>query len=882
MIDHTRARLEVEGAVAGEVRTTLSHRRLVLSALLLPIVLASVILSRQYVVGAALQAEIRFAASADPMVEVSGPVQYRITVSNWGFAEATRLLVTHVLPDGFAYESGSSEVEVDGQVVSLEDPDVQAQSLTWGEFGIAAASGVFDNHYGVHTFIQDLCTESYVDLQLDKALELVGVGGYVTQLLYPVTEATLGPNPCWVYFVDEAYNRQLIPVVRLQGEWGGDFWLKPEPDSPGDYASLAKAYKRVVKGLPRRDGHLLYVQVWNEPDLPLEWSGEANAVEYGHFFVDVAAAIHRIGDSRIKVLNGALTPGNASFTRQLTGVPRFVDSFDLWASHCYPLNHPPAYNIHNGTARYPQYAIDSYLLELQALSTYGGRRGVKVVLTETGYALHDRTFRFEGYPAITEDNRAHYMRRAFRDFWASWSEVVGVTAFELVDPYGTWQEWDWLYPGTDLPHKQYTVVSGQPKPEPLEVFPSALVISFQARAAGVAGTYRSDVTATAENATIYPLLSAAPVIVVDELHTQHLPLGAGGGATLSTSVEAESQAESASDLDHLLDQLEASAGELPLPFQGPITYLGDQSHPEEGPTIRGRIELGADPQGVALDPRRDRVYVTLSDGGLVAVDTQSDRVVCVTRVGRDPQGVAVDQSTGLVYVADHGSGTLSVVAGLGCGGVTTLTGLEGPNAVAVDESTGRIYVGDCAADQVVVLETDSQQVVNRLSVGSCPENLALDRESGFLYVGHSGDGTVSVIDLEDLEITATVRVSQGPVFGLATDEAAGEAYVVCLDAPPRRRLAVVDGDKGEVERSLSGGWDRPLSGTYAAALDTDRGRLYVADGQELLLLNAEDLTLTSVTSVDAAIYSLGLAVDGSRERIYLVDSAGGALLVLEH
>ncbi len=863
-----------------EVRKILSHGRFAVWALSLSVFLASATLPLRFGLSAALLAEIRFSASADPMVQVSGSVEYRTTVSNWGFAEASDMFVTHVLPDGFSYEAGSSEVEVEGQVLPLQDPDIQGQSLTWGEFGMVAASGVFDNHYGVHTFVQDLCTESYLDLQLDKALELVGVGGYVTQLLYPVTEATQGPDPCWVYFVNAAYDRQLVPIVRLQGEWGGDYWLKPEPARPGDYSALARAYKRVVKGLPRRKGRLLYVQVWNEPDLPLEWSGEPNAVEYGHFFVDVAAAIHRIGDSRIRVLNGALTPGNAFFTRQLTGVPRFVDSFDLWAAHCYPLNHPPGYNIHDGTARYPQYAIDSYLLELRVLSKYGGRTGVKVLLTETGYALYDRTFRFEGYPAIAEDNRAYYMRKAFQDFWPSWSEVVGVTAFELVDPYGTWQEWDWLYSGTDLPHKQYTVVSALSKPEPLEVFPSSLIISFRARVADVAGTYRSDVTATAENAAIHPLLSAAPVIVVDELYVQRLPFGARAGAALPSSLETQDEPEVAGDLDYLLDQLEVSAGDLSPALEAPITYLGDPSRPAEAPAIRARVELGADPQAIALDPQRNRAYVTLSRGSLVAVDTQNDRVVCVTQVGSDPQGVAVDRSTGLVYVANYGAGTLTVVDGLGCGGVTTVNGLERPSDVAVDESAGRVYVSDCGAGEVVVLETDSQRVVQRLVVGSCPENLTLDRESGFLYVGNSGDGTVSVIGLEDLEITATGRVSQGPVLGLAVDSAGGETYVVCLDSPPRRRVTVVEGRSGEVERSLAGGRDRPLSGTYAVTVDTDRGRLYVADGQELLLLDAEDLTLTSVTSVDAVTYSLGLAVDTSNGRVYLVDSAGGALLVL--
>lgn len=844
--------------------------------------LAALALFQRTALLASPPADVRLAASARPMVETGSLVEYRVTASNWGFGPAAGLVVSHTLPTGFSYEVGSSEVEVDGHISSVEDPEVQGQDLTWGTFAIPAASGVFDNHYGVHTFVQDLCAESYVDFQLDRALELVGVGGHVTQLLYPVTASTPGPNPCWVYFVAGAYDRQLVPVVRLQGEWGGDYWLKPEPDSPGNYTSLAQAYKRVVAGLPRRDGHILYVQVWNEPDLPLEWSGEPSAAEYGHFFVDVAEAIRGIGDSRIKVLNGALTPGNAFFTRQLTGVPGFVGSFDLWASHSYPLNHPPGYNIHDGTARYPQYAIDSYLLELRALAQYGGRSGIKVLLTETGYGLYDRTFRFEGYPAITEDNRAYYMRTAFHDFWASWPEVVGVTAFELVDPYNTWPQWDWLYPGTDLPHKQYTAVKGLPKPEPLEIYPARVVISFRAQAAGVPGTYRSDVRAIAEGVTISPLLATAPVIVVEELRTQSLPLGAKAGAVAQMALEGASESEWDAGVQELLDELDASLMETAPPAEGALTYLGATSGQAGAPEIRARIEVGFDPQGVALDPQRNRAYVTLSEGSLVAVDTTSDSAVCLVEVGTGPQGVAVDWLSGLAYVANRDAGTLSIVEGVGCGVVAALTGFETPGDVVIDGLARRAYVSDCAAGQVVVVDVGSQRVVDRLAVGSCPETLALDEGSRLLYVGHSGDGTLSVIALDSLETGATVRVSQGPVLGLAAASGTGQAYAICVDSPPRRRVAVVDGHRGEVTASLAGGWDRPLSEMYAIAVDSESGRLYLADGRELLVLDAEDLTLESAAPLGAATYEHGLALDASRDRIYVVDSAQGALLVLEH
>jgi uncharacterized repeat protein (TIGR01451 family) len=855
---------------------------IVISALLLSILPAILWLAQRSTLLASSQPDVRLAASGEPMVEIGGPVEYRVTVSNWGFAQATGLVVTHTLPTGFTYEAGSSEVQADGHLVSVEDPELQGQDLTWSSFAIPAAGGVFDNHYGVHTFVQDLCTDSYVDFQLDKASELAGPGGHVTQLLYPVTADTPGPHPCWVYFVEAAYDRQLVPVVRIQGEWGGDYWLKPEPDGPGNYTSLAKAYKRVVDGLPRRDGHNLYVQVWNEPDVGLEWGGEPNAVEYGHFFVDVAAAIHSIGDPRIKVLNGALTPGNAFFTRQLTAVPGFVESFDLWASHCYPLNHPPGYNIHNGTARYPQYTIDCYLLELRALSTYGGRRGVKVMLTETGYGLYDRTFRFEGYPAITEDNRAYYVKTAFRDFWASWPEVVGVTAFELVDPYGTWPRWDWLYPGTDLPHKQYTVVRGLPKPEPLKVYPRSLTITFQARAGGVPGTYESDVQAIAEETTISPLVGAAPVMVVEELHTQRLPWGAKGAAAPYAGLEGELEAEWIAGVEELLEGLDASLSETPPPAQGLVTYLSSPSRPEEAPEIWARVELGSEPLGIALDLQRNRAYVTLSEGRLAAVDTDIDRVVCTMEVGRDPQSVAVDRASGLVYVANRDDGTLSIVDGVRCDVVATLTGFETPGGVVVDQLARRVYVSDCEAGQVVALDAADQTVVRELPLGSCPETLALDEESGLLYVGDSGEGTVSVIGLDGLEIEAEIEVSPGPVLGLAADAGTGQAYVICLDTSPRRRVVVVDGWGDEVKASLAGGWDRPLSEAYAVAADVGSRRLYVMDGGELLVIDAEELTLESATPVDAVTYEYGLALDASRERVYVLDSARGTLLVLEH
>jgi uncharacterized repeat protein (TIGR01451 family) len=829
---------------------------------------------------AALGPEVRLEADAQPMVEAGGSVRYRIGVSNWGFGQASGLSITHSLPEGFTYESGSTQVWLEGAVVSLEDPDVQGTSLTWGPWVLPEASGAFDNHYGVHTFVQDLCLESYVDFQLDKALDLVGVGGHVTQLLYPVTVSTSGPSPCWVYFVEGAYDRALVPVVRVQGEWGGDFWIKPAADGPGDYTSVAEAYKRVVAGLPRRDGHTLYVQVWNEPDVSLEWSGESSASEYGHFLVDVARAIHSIGDPRIKVLNAGLTPGNVWFIRQLTDVPDFVQSFDVWASHCYPFNHPPEYNIHDGTARFPQYAIDCYLLELSALSTYGGRSGVKVILTETGYQLYDRTFYFEGYPAITEDNRAYYMERAFRDFWARWPEVVGVTPFQLVDPYGSWSGWDWLYPGSDLPHKQYMVVKALTKPSPLRIYPTEMLITFAASVTDVPGTYFSDVAATIDDGVVAPLESTAPVTVVDEVYERYLPLAGNGTHRPQAGLEAGQETEGSPATDSLPDEIESWALEPEPAEPAGVRYLHSARSSVEGLAVVSRIEVGDGPQAIALDPSGDRAYVTLEEGVLVTLDTVSGQVLCRASVGRDPQGVAVNPSSGDVYVANHGDGTLSVVHDAGCGEVGTVTGLTQPSALVVDDPAGRIYLSDPTAGQLVILDIERLQVTARISVGSFPDAVAMDPTSGLVYVASAGDGTLSVIEPDSLRVVSGADVAQGPLFGLAVDGTAGAVYVVHLGPAPTRQISMIDGRSGGVVVSLVGDREHPLNELYAIALDGERDRLYLAAGKELLVVDTEGWRLVSAIPVDAVTYNSGMAVDPGGERVYLLDNVRGELLIL--
>lgn len=458
---------------------------------------------------------VTLAKSASPTnVVAGGVVTYTITLANSGDEAAQGVRVTDTLPAGFTYRPGSSRVTINGASVSTADPSRSGSTLTWSGFQLP--SGRSASFYGMHTFVQRRTDDQTIRNQLDWSLQLMEPGAYVTQLFDGI-EVSSGATPDWVrHYVDWAYDRGLIPVIRLAGTNAGGVWIKPQRDADGSYATIAQAFARMVRDIPRRSGHELYIQIWNEPNLSLEWGGETpNPTEFGQFFVQTASAIRALGYAEVKILNAPLSPGGnypyLSFLEDmLNRVPDARWAFDVWASHPYPGNRPPSYNLHEKADADNYAAIDLYQCELEVLARHG-RNGVKVLLTETGYPLESKYD--VSFPAIGEDNRASYMVQAFRDYWRLWPEVIGVCPYELVDPEGNrdWLPWDWLWKDGHT-HKQYDDVKALAKSyAPVS---SVLRITFQVNAAATPGVYRNSVTATANNASIAPASNVAPVTVL--------------------------------------------------------------------------------------------------------------------------------------------------------------------------------------------------------------------------------------------------------------------------------------------------------------------------------------------------------------------------------
>jgi DNA-binding beta-propeller fold protein YncE len=106
------------------------------------------------------------------------------------------------------------------------------------------------------------------------------------------------------------------------------------------------------------------------------------------------------------------------------------------------------------------------------------------------------------------------------------------------------------------------------------------------------------------------------------------------------------------------------------------------------------ISPGEEPTGLAFDPQSKRLFAACGNNKLVAVDSDSGKVVGTATIGKDPDGAVFDPRTKRVLVPNR-DGTLSVVdasAGDQYPTLQTLKTEPGARTIALDERNGRVYL----------------------------------------------------------------------------------------------------------------------------------------------------------------------------------------------
>ncbi len=296
----------------------------------------------------------------------------------------------------------------------------------------------------------------------DLTAKLAGPGGWVTVIFADIKPGRTSAEPSWKQSIADAYARDLIPVIRMAPPWG-DRNVRKMGESPTSYKGLAQVYKAVIADLPKRADWPLYVQVHNEPNLCYEWvcssgslTAQQVASEYAGLLRDAADALHSLGDSRIKVLNGGLAPGGvnscdcatqngppgtlaATFLGYMKGaVPNVFDKIDAFASHSYPSKGEGwgffcPYSEANPGLKY-------FEKELAAI----GKPNMKVVVTETGWTVQHESYNW------SREQVADFSVEALKNVWLTHPSILGITPFILRD--SSWDKFAWVQTnGTPYP-----------------------------------------------------------------------------------------------------------------------------------------------------------------------------------------------------------------------------------------------------------------------------------------------------------------------------------------------------------------------------------------------------------------------------------------------
>jgi len=343
----------------------------------------------------------------------------------------------------------------------------------------------------------------------------------------------------------------------------------------------------------------------------------------------------------------------------------------------------------------------------------------------------------------------------------------------------------------------------------------------------------------------------------------------------------------------------------PLPGGGGATgrtSLRSSARRESAMASVRLIAAGDTPNGVALSPSGDRVYLANNrvhkllpfrrTSTVSVVDLEAGREAGRIRVGRGCIAVAVHPSGTQAYAANVGSRLVSILDIPAGREVAQVPAGRGPRALAVSPSGDRLYVANIGSRTVSVLDLATRAAVASVEAGNGPCALALSPSGDRLYVANFKDGSVTIVDPDRLAATTTVTVGSGP-GGLALSPSGDRLYIANRWS---QTISVMDTGDGTIVGTVcvttSSQRPPPVSFTTTTLQPEPYGVAVSRDGAHLLVALWEPGTVALIDTVRGRIideYDLGgglhslgpteIVADPRADRFYVACAAGAVAIV---
>jgi YVTN family beta-propeller protein len=227
------------------------------------------------------------------------------------------------------------------------------------------------------------------------------------------------------------------------------------------------------------------------------------------------------------------------------------------------------------------------------------------------------------------------------------------------------------------------------------------------------------------------------------------------------------------------------------------------------------IRAISDPEQVAVDGVRSRLYVAGEDTGRVAiVDLRTGAVLARRDVGGQPEGVAVHPQVGIAAVTSEVDNTVSLLDTRSHRVLVKMpVGRRPRDAAFTPEGRWLLVSGELDAS-LTVIDVAKRRVVRRLRVpgdGARPKGIAISGDGQLAFVTTGRGGELVRLDLRSWQFTGSVRVGQRP-WGVALSPDAALAFTA---NGPSNDISVVDTREMDVVATVPVG-NRPWGVAVAA------------------------------------------------------------------
>ena len=280
--------------------------------------------------------------------------------------------------------------------------------------------------------------------------------------------------------------------------------------------------------------------------------------------------------------------------------------------------------------------------------------------------------------------------------------------------------------------------------------------------------------------------------------------------------------------------------------------------------------------------------------------------------------LAVSHDGRHLVAAHYGQDSVSIIDVATLAVVAAVSGIAEPYAVSIAE---RAYVrsASIAEDSVVAVDLDSGEQLAAREIGTGAQGLAVSPDGDLLYVARVSDeaAEIAIIDVESGSVsTIPVARAAGASIDTVRINRTGTRLYAALTTETGGALLMIDVRNGQVQtvhvgesigdiavdrndrRIFMTGWDPELGGVLRI-VDTASARLvhtiaigglpvgllvtggavYVADGEDVVVIDASTARVLRRTAIGRPVSCLAVSQDGTRLYVGDFDGSVAALPV---